>query len=309
MLTLFAIPKAFRGHFETIQRNAIRSWTLLAPKPLIILFGDEDGTAQIAKELKIVHISKVSKNGFGTPLLNDIFSQAERKFVGKLGCFVNSDIILMDDFMEFFSKVSGLAKDLLAVGRRWDIDLDKPLEFKPGWRDALREQIGRAGELHPITGTDFFIFSKGLFGEIPPFAIGRPAYDNWLIFRARLSGNPVIDATEHVMAVHQNHDYSHAGEDKRSIWHGKEAEINRSFAGYTKQMFLLSDATHRLENDRLAIITAPENIEMRLQRQAVLNPSSKVLFRLWFRLLVALGGKSRFLPQDWWGRVLFYLTR
>jgi len=37
MLTLFTIPKAFQGHTGVIQRNAIRSWTLLRPECEIIL--------------------------------------------------------------------------------------------------------------------------------------------------------------------------------------------------------------------------------------------------------------------------------
>jgi len=44
MLTLFALPKPFRGRNGIIQQNAIRSWTLLEPTPEIILFGDEFGT-------------------------------------------------------------------------------------------------------------------------------------------------------------------------------------------------------------------------------------------------------------------------
>ncbi len=31
-VTIFATPKAFRGHFSVIQRNAIESWTRLSPK-------------------------------------------------------------------------------------------------------------------------------------------------------------------------------------------------------------------------------------------------------------------------------------
>ena len=33
MLTLVSTAKPFRGHFGLIQRNAIRSWAMLHPKP------------------------------------------------------------------------------------------------------------------------------------------------------------------------------------------------------------------------------------------------------------------------------------
>ncbi len=67
MLTLFAIPKAFRGHINTIQRNAIKSWTLLNPKPEIILLGDDEGTAEVAQEFGLIHIPEVDRNEYGTP--------------------------------------------------------------------------------------------------------------------------------------------------------------------------------------------------------------------------------------------------
>ena len=72
MLTLFAIPKNFRGHIATIQRNAIASWTRLIPRPEIFLFGGEEGTAEIAHELGLRHFPEVARNEFGTPGLGKI---------------------------------------------------------------------------------------------------------------------------------------------------------------------------------------------------------------------------------------------
>ena len=98
MLTLFAIPKHFRGHFAVIQRNAILSWTRLTPRPEILLFGNEEGTAEIAAELGLRHFPEVTRNEFGTPLLDDLFRQAEQHASTPLLGYVNSDIILTNDF-------------------------------------------------------------------------------------------------------------------------------------------------------------------------------------------------------------------
>ena len=76
MLTLFTIPKNFHGQIEIIQRNAITSWTYLRPRSEIILFGDEEGTGEIAAELDLVHIAEVARNTNGTPLANDLFEKA-----------------------------------------------------------------------------------------------------------------------------------------------------------------------------------------------------------------------------------------
>jgi hypothetical protein len=66
MLTIFSIPKPFRGHIAVIQRNAIRSWKTVNPECQIILFGDEEGVAEIAAELRVQHEPYVQRNEFGT---------------------------------------------------------------------------------------------------------------------------------------------------------------------------------------------------------------------------------------------------
>ena len=68
MLTIFAIPKAFKGQFDAIQHNAIRSWVQLDPKPEVVLFGDDEGTAEIANELGLRHIPEIAVCGCQVPL-------------------------------------------------------------------------------------------------------------------------------------------------------------------------------------------------------------------------------------------------
>ena len=49
LLTLFSAPKPFTDpHIALIQRNAIRSWTLL-PDVEVILLGEETGLAEAAR--------------------------------------------------------------------------------------------------------------------------------------------------------------------------------------------------------------------------------------------------------------------
>src|ERR1700758_5264603 len=97
-LTIFATPKKFDGHIGVIQRNAITSWTRLSPRPDVILFGMEPGTAEIAAELGIRHVPSVQCNEWGTPLVSDLFEQGERLGTGEAVCYVNADILLFDEF-------------------------------------------------------------------------------------------------------------------------------------------------------------------------------------------------------------------
>ena len=52
MLMFFTTAKPFHGHDGIIQRNALRSWTLLHPEVEVNLFGSEEGAAQTAKQLR-----------------------------------------------------------------------------------------------------------------------------------------------------------------------------------------------------------------------------------------------------------------
>jgi hypothetical protein len=208
MLTIFTIQKPFRGQIAIIQRNAIQSWLRLRPVCEVILFGDDEGTAEVAAEFGIRNIPDVERNEYGTPLLNSLFEVAQRTASHDLRVYVNADIILMSDFITAIQRMP--KHFFLMVGHRWDLDINEALDYnRADWETHLRARLTDAGKLHGYGGIDYFVFRRGFWGDIPPFSIGRTAGDNWLIYRSRSLGAIVIDATETVTAVHQNHDYAH----------------------------------------------------------------------------------------------------
>jgi hypothetical protein len=77
MLTLFTTAKPFEGHSGIIQRNALKSWKLLHSDVEVILFGDDPGSAEIARELGFRHEPFVERNSFGTKRLDYIFDRAQ----------------------------------------------------------------------------------------------------------------------------------------------------------------------------------------------------------------------------------------
>src|SRR5215472_16468615 len=95
MLTLFATAKAFEGHSGIIQRNALKSWTLLHPDVEVILFGDDKGTAEIAAELGLRHEPYVERNELGTKRLDSMFGQAQKIARNDILCYVNCDIVIL----------------------------------------------------------------------------------------------------------------------------------------------------------------------------------------------------------------------
>lgn len=256
MLTLFSIPKPFQGHIAVIQRNAIQSWTRLHPDCEMILCGDDHGTKEAAAEFGVRYIPGIARNQYGTPLVNSAFEQVEKTARHPLLCYVNADIILMGGFISAVQSVP--FGKFLMIGQRWDVDLSEPIHFgTDGWEDCLKRHIAENGSLHPPTGIDYLVFPRGVMGAILPFAVGRPGWDNWFIYRARALGVPVIDATRVVTAIHQNHDYAHVGQAADSTWEGPEAECNRRLLGGWEHVFTIRDATYLLFPNKSTRVCGP----------------------------------------------------
>ena len=252
MLTIFTIPKPFHNHFAVIQENAIRSWMQCGPEMRIILMGDDEGTAELAARLHIDHEPNIKRNQFGTPLLDDLFHQAEVISNDNLLCYVNADIILMAEFYSAVKQVMHSKRRFLMVGQRTDFNQTEPIDFtSPSWEESLRHQVNQFGSLHRPTGIDYFVYRRGMWETIPPFAIGRFSWDNWLIYRALELKIPVVDATNRVLAVHQNHDYSHARNGSKGARRGPEARENFRLAGGMKKSFTIWDSTHILTESGL----------------------------------------------------------
>src|SRR5260370_34217025 len=106
MLTIFTTAKAFRGHFNVIQRNALKSWTLLYPDAEIILFGDDQGSAEAAKDLGMRHEPEVGRNEFGTILVSSMFEKSQSIGRHDLLCCANCDIVLLPDFRAALKQVN-----------------------------------------------------------------------------------------------------------------------------------------------------------------------------------------------------------
>ncbi len=281
MLTIFAMPKAFRGQIEMIQRNAIQSWTMLRIRPEVILFGEDEGTAEVARELGLRHVAKVARNDSGTPLLNDLFAQAESNAAYNLLCYVNADILLLEDFAAAVERVAQQRRPLLMMGQRTNLDINERIDFsRPAWEQELRARARTQGQLSPPNAIDYFVFSKGLGSNLLPLAIGRRWWDNWLLWHARSHKATVIDASPVVLAIHQNHDYGHHPAGAKGVHEGTEALRNRAMVGEWYHLHTTEDATHRL---------TPEGLERRhrhpwlVVKRAWSHPRGMVL--LIFKLL------------------------
>jgi len=242
VLSLFTSPKPFRDHVGVIQRNALRSWRELGSEVEVLLIGDEEGMADEAAQWGARHLPEVERNELGTPLVSSIFEIARRVARHSHLCYVNSDVILLPDLLQAVRQVAGCFDRYLLVGRRIDLEVPGPLAEGPGWEQELREAIRSRGELHPPTGSDYFVFPRSMFSALPPFALGRAGWDNWMIYAGRHDRVPVVDGTGAVTAVHQAHDYAHLP-GGRPHFRLPESRDNVEMGGGRVTVFTIRDAT------------------------------------------------------------------
>lgn len=263
-LTLLSTPKRFSGIFDIIQTNAITSWTRLTPRPEVILFGTDDGTEQICDRLGLTHVPEVARTAEGTPLLSDMWRLGQQIATTDVVCWSNADIIFTDALLDAARIVAERPRPALVVGRRVDLDITTPLDLDADrWQTDLARRAEADGERKPTNWIDYFLFPRGMFRDLPPFAIGRPGYDQWLIWQAGCLGADVIDATRFLLAVHQRHDYSHAG-GRRAVFRGAEAERNNSMVEDFRQFQSIAHA--RLLIDAHGVVQPARGLEYRIAR-------------------------------------------
>ena len=205
-----------------LQRRSVESWRALGVQ--VLLLGD---VAEAARELNVEHVPGLETTSHGTPRLDSAFALADRAARFPLRCFVNADIIFGTDLLEAARAVSGQAEQFLLVG-----------------------QTEENGKRRGAAAMDWFVFPAGLFGDVPPFAIGRAGFDNWLVWKARQVGI-VVDAAQDVRAIHQPHGYEHVAGGMDEAYYGEEAARNLELAGGKSRLYTLHDASHVLRGGRL----------------------------------------------------------
>ena len=265
LITFFTIPKSFDGRSDRVQRNAIGSWARVVPGAEVILFGDDAGVAEAAGTLGAEHVSSIERTELGTPLLDGAFAEARARASHDLLCFLNADIVLLPDFHAAAARVADLGPPLLMIGETWDVPLDTLLNFEHDSQAHVAALVSQ-GRRRGAGALDYFLFTRDLFDELPPFAVGRVGFDNWLIWRARANGAQVVDATPTVRAAHQQHDYSHVMGGRAATRLGSaEASRNLELAASKSRLYTRYDATHvlgrrRLRRNLLSVFRLKENL-------------------------------------------------
>jgi len=159
----------------------------------------------------------------------------------------------MQDFANAVARVAAEQKEFLMIGRRWDTEVADPIAFsETAWTERLREKARARAAQCSGDWIDYFAFRKGFFlGKLPELVIGRVFWDQWLVWKAQEAGAAVVDASDAVMAIHQNHDYGYHPAGKTGVWNDALSQRNYALAGGRWHLRTIDDATHVLGRDGL----------------------------------------------------------
>ena len=250
-LTLFTAPKPFVDpHTRLIQENAFASWQALGEEVAVVVAGDEEGIAEATQKYGFIHRPDVKRNSLGTPLISSIFDLGRNENESPFLAYVNADIILFPELIQQIKNVAQQAKQFLMIGQRWDLEVLEVLNFSGDWIPMLKARMHRDGRLHQRTGSDYFIYPRACFKDMPDFTVGRAGWDNWMIYQARKQAWMALDCSADVEIIHQNHDYRHLP-GGQAHYRLPETGENIRLAGGRRTIFLLDDASHRVVDGKI----------------------------------------------------------
>jgi len=250
-LTILTAPKPFTDtHISMIQRNAIRSWKMLGGEVRIIVLGDDPGIAETAAVMGLDHIPNVRCNEKGTPLVSSMLDLARKSCRSPFLAIVNADIILFPDILNALDRISEKFQKFLIIGQRWDLDVVREIPQKDNAFTELKKEVSDKATLHPPMGSDYFVFPRECYQDVPDFAIGRAGWDNWFIFKSRFEGWPVVDATHGVTIVHQTHDYRHLP-GGRPHYRLPETRKNVALGGGDFTIFTIGDSQFEIQDENI----------------------------------------------------------
>jgi len=241
--TIMTVPLAFEGNDAITQRNAIMSWTLLRPRPDIIVMCNETGVAEFAKEHGLIHIPAVRMTKYGVPSIANILELGQASSPNDVIAYVDTDVILIRDFPVVVQAVAAEFDNFMMCGYRKSDYMTHMIPFDdPKWEADLIDHLHKWGQFYTKgmgSGSDYFVFRKGLFGnDIPDFSIGKGHWDGWRMKYALDHGAELLDCSDIIFQIHQDHPWRN--------WFCNATHDNLALADGEANMRWVHDATKKL---------------------------------------------------------------
>lgn len=245
-IIFFSLPRKFEGIFDIIQTNAITSRTQFIPTKNIVLFGDDQWTKEICEDLWITHHIPLQYNFDKVPYFSYLLQEMCMLYPDKIICYINSDIIITSNFIEFIENTEIPFENFMISWHRRNIEVKEFIDFSKKSRETVLHKKCETSGKKANTWDDFFIFPSFIFKDIPilPY-IMRPFFDNFMIYICLRNKIPLIDATNSITTVHQKHDYNYYQEAQKSPLTRKESLYNLNLIGLVNSCVWLFMAPYK----------------------------------------------------------------
>lgn len=194
----------------TAHQMIIRNWATFMPAIQPILFM-RDLNHTLAREASkagwhILPVTEISQTG--VPRLKAMYRYVFDHFNTTFYGYSNGDLLFDESLVntlasiKFNNLTANFNNNALVIGERRNIELNTTdIEVKNV------PQLASMTELFSVWAEDYFFFTNPEFctlnwTSLADVIIGRPAYDNYLVAKARWAGVHVIDATATLTALH-----------------------------------------------------------------------------------------------------------
>ena len=206
-LTLKAPIETLPVTHEAICNPHIVFSTFKCPKCDSLRQRIEDNTLHVWSNMNKVTfevVSDVATNKYNVPILGDMYTKMFQKCPdAQTYTYVNGDILGTTNFVETIEAVQSIG-EFLMVGQRTNTQWSEKYDAKHA--NFSFDTHFERGVLFRTDGLDYFTVTKNAidWNKIPPFVVGRPGYDNWLL--DHIYHNPkvaLIDASKTISVIHQ----------------------------------------------------------------------------------------------------------
>jgi hypothetical protein len=200
------------------QENTLMSYKNLLPLVRTIVFTSDKFWVKRIKEISkdILVVEKFQVNTYKTPILKHMFKAAFQRIEAPFYAYANGDILLAAGFLNTLLAVQAavlgrtIKPKIFLIGQRFNYNISHDQHSfsvdKHSYESIISNWTSTA-RLFQSNALDYFVVTKNAFdwANVPPYVIGRPAYDNCLAKSALVREDvETIDGTWTVNALHQS---------------------------------------------------------------------------------------------------------
>ncbi len=190
-LTFFTIPQTFNTQYDLMWWNAVKSWTLLKPKPDIFLLGNAPSLASIANDLSLYHIPNLDQNSS----INEIAKWLDKLTNNRIIVYINPNVILTEGFTETIQDIYNNQDNFLLTGQYRVIQAKGSININNNqWQQLLRTMAYK--QTMPQLQNIYLVFTKQLLKQL--FAPDPNVEYSWkkqLSYAALRKSYPIIDGS------------------------------------------------------------------------------------------------------------------